>query len=39
LSDALMAGMAFLALRDMKARGARIPRARGAGAGPPPTGG
>lgn len=39
LSDALMAGMAFLALRDMKARGARIARARGAGAGPPPTGG
>jgi DNA polymerase-3 subunit epsilon len=39
LNDALMAGMAFLALRDMKARGARLPRARGPGAGPPPTGG
>lgn len=39
LDDCLMAGMAWLALRDMKARGARIPRERGRGAGPPPTGG
>lgn len=39
MSDALMAGMAWLALRDMKARGSRIPRERGGGAGPPPTGG
>ena len=39
LDDALMAAMAWLAMRDMKARGARIPRARGSGAGPPPTGG
>ena len=39
LNDCLMAGMAWLALRDMKARGVRIPRERGRGAGPPPTGG
>lgn len=39
LNDALMAAMAYLALRDMKARGARIRRERGSGAGPPPTGG
>jgi DNA polymerase-3 subunit epsilon len=39
LNDCLMAAMAWLALRDMKARGARIRRGRGGGAGPPPTGG
>ena len=39
LNDCLMAGMAWLALRDMTARGVRIPRERGRGAGPPPTGG
>lgn len=39
LNDCLMAGMAYLALRDMKARGVRIRRGRGSGAGPPPTGG
>ncbi len=39
LNDALMAAMAWLALRDMQARGVRIPRARGRGAPPPPTGG
>lgn len=39
LDDALMAAMAWLALNDMKARGARIPRERGGAAPPPPTGG
>jgi hypothetical protein len=39
LSDALMAAEAWLALRDMAGRGVRIARERGAGAGPPPTGG
>ena len=38
LNDAIMAGMAYLALRDMKARGARIQRERHTGAPPPPTG-
>jgi DNA polymerase-3 subunit epsilon len=36
LNDALMAGMIYLALRDMKRRGARIRRDRGAGGLPPP---
>lgn len=39
LNDAIMAAMAYLALRDMKLRGARIPRQRSAGGPPPPTGG
>ena len=40
LNDAVMAAMAYLELRDMKARGVRIRRERGAGRGPPPpTGG
>jgi DNA polymerase-3 subunit epsilon len=38
LNDAIMAGMAYLVLRDMKARGARINRERYGGAPPPPTG-
>ncbi len=38
LNDAVMAGMAYLALRDMKARGVRIRRERHTGAPPPPTG-
>lgn len=38
LNDAIMAGMAYLALRDMKARRVRIPRERFTGAAPPPTG-
>lgn len=39
LNDAVMAAMAWLALRDMKARGARIPRERPGRGAPPPTGG
>ena len=39
LNDAVMAAMAYLALRDMKARGARIPRDRTGRGPPPPTGG
>ena len=39
LNDAVMAGMAYLALRDMKARGARIRRERMGQGPPPPTGG
>ena len=39
LNDAIMAGMAYLALRDMKTRGVRIKRERYSGAPPPPTGG
>jgi DNA polymerase-3 subunit epsilon len=39
LNDALMAAMAWLALRDLKARGVRIARARGGRGPPPPTGG
>ncbi|MEO3475219.1 3'-5' exonuclease [Roseomonas sp. CAU 1739] len=38
LNDAIMAGMAYLALRDMTSRGARIQRERFRGAPPPPTG-
>jgi DNA polymerase III subunit epsilon len=39
LNDAVMAGMAYLALRDMKARGVRIRRERMGQGPPPPTGG
>ncbi len=39
LNDAVMAAMAFLELRDMKARGARIRRERAGQGPPPPTGG
>ena len=39
LNDAVMAGMAYLALRDMKARGVRIWRERIGQGLPPPTGG
>ena len=39
LNDAIMAGMAYLALRDMKARGVRIRRERSGQGLPPPTGG
>jgi DNA polymerase-3 subunit epsilon len=39
LNDALMAAMAWLALRDMTARGVRIARARSGQGPPPPTGG
>lgn len=39
LNDAVMAGMAYLALRDMKARGVRIKRERSGQGPPPPTGG
>ena len=39
LNDAVMAAMAYLELRDMKARGARIPRDRAGRGPPPPTGG
>ena len=38
LNDAIMAGMAYLALKDMKARKMRIARERQTGALPPPTG-
>ena len=38
LNDAVMAGMAYLVLRDMRERGIRIRRARQGGAPPPPTG-
>ena len=38
LNDAVMAGMAYLALRDMKARGVRIRRERMGQGPPPPTG-
>jgi DNA polymerase III subunit epsilon len=39
LNDAIMAGMAYLALTDMKARKARIPRERSTGGPPAPFGG
>ncbi len=39
LNDAVMAAMAYLELRDMKARGVRIRRERGGQGPPPPTGG
>jgi DNA polymerase-3 subunit epsilon len=39
LNDAVMAAMAFLELRDMKARGVRIRRERSGQGPPPPTGG
>jgi DNA polymerase-3 subunit epsilon len=39
LNDAVMAAMAFVALRDMKERGVRLARERVGRAPPPPTGG
>jgi len=39
LNDATMAAMAYLALRDLKARGSRIKRGRSGQGPPPPTGG
>ncbi|MBK1657052.1 3'-5' exonuclease [Paracraurococcus ruber] len=39
LNDAVMAAMAWLALRDLQARGVRIPRERAGQGPPPPTGG
>jgi DNA polymerase-3 subunit epsilon len=39
LNDAVMAAMAYLALRDLKARGVRIKRERQGRGPPPPTGG
>ena len=38
LNDAIMAGMAYIALNDLKLRRVRIARARYSGAPPPPTG-